>query len=61
MNDAIPSREDCLALMEKLGMRENIVRHSLIVEQVAWRLAKVLLHAGEDLVLPEIAAGALLH
>jgi putative nucleotidyltransferase with HDIG domain len=61
MYDAIPSREDCLALMEELGMWKNIIRHSLIVEQVACSLAEVLLHAGEDLILPEIAAGALLH
>ncbi len=61
MKVTVPSWQDCLALMEEQGMWENIVRHSLLVEQVARSLAEVLLQAGEDLHLSEITAGALLH
>ena len=55
------SRADCLALMEEYGMWDNIVRHSLLVEQVAGVLTEVLLMAGEQLDPLEVMAGALLH
>ena len=55
------SRQDCLALMEAYGMWDNIVRHSLLVEQVAGVLTEVLLKAGENLDPLEVMAGALLH
>ena len=58
---AIPSREDCLAIMEAHGMWENIVRHSLVVESVARGLTTILLKTGEALPLSEITAAALLH
>ena len=35
--------------MEEYGMWDNIVRHSLLVEQVAGVLTEVLLKAGEAL------------
>ncbi len=61
MDQTVPSRGDCLALMEEYGMWENIVRHSLLVEQVTGALTGVLLKAGEDLDPSEVMAGALLH
>lgn len=42
-------------------MWENIVRHSLLVEEVAGVLTDVLIKAGEDLDPNEVTAGALLH
>ena len=47
--------------MEEYGMWDNIVRHSLLVEQVAGVLTEVLLKAGEALDPREVMAGALLH
>jgi putative nucleotidyltransferase with HDIG domain len=57
----IPSREDCLALMEAHGMLPNIREHSLRVTRVAVFLGEALAGAGFPLRLPLIEAGALLH
>jgi putative nucleotidyltransferase with HDIG domain len=61
MKETALSRAECLALMEEFGMWENIVRHSLLVEQVAGVLTDILIQAGEDLDAAEVMAGALLH
>jgi uncharacterized protein len=61
MQTTIPTRDECLFLIEKHGMLPNIVRHSLTVEKVAVFLGHALIKAGEACDLPEIVAGALLH
>jgi uncharacterized protein len=48
-------------LMEKYGMLDNIIAHSIVVEQVASLLARRLRQAGENVVLEKVMAGALMH
>jgi len=57
----LPSKDDCLALMETHGMLPNIREHSFRVTQVAVFLGEALAAAGLPLHLPLIEAGALLH
>jgi uncharacterized protein len=57
----IPTRTDCLALMEQYHMLPHIREHSLLVTAVALRLGTSLQGAGVPLHLPLIEAGALLH
>jgi uncharacterized protein len=57
----IPSRGDCLALMDTHGMLPNIREHSFRVLAVAALLGRALTDAGLTLHLPLIEAGALLH
>ncbi len=57
----LPSREDCLALLEKHGLPEHIVRHSLAVEKVAVFLAKKLQEAGEQIDIDLVSRAAILH
>ena len=58
---AVPSRTDCLALMEQYHMLPHIREHSFLVTTVALRLGNFLEQAGVPLHLPLIEAGALLH
>jgi putative nucleotidyltransferase with HDIG domain len=58
---AIPTRTDCLALMEHYDMLPHIREHSLLVTAVALRVGTSLQEAGVPLHLPLIEAGALLH
>lgn len=58
---AVPDRETCFALWARYAMLPNIMVHSLMVAEVANRLAAALVRAGHDLDLPLIEAGALLH
>jgi len=58
---AVPSRTDCLALMEHYDMLPHIREHSLLVTAVALRVGTSLQEAGISLHLPLIEAGALLH
>jgi uncharacterized protein len=57
----IPSRAECLALMEDQGMLPNIRAHSLQVSQVARVLAVHLPLFSPPLDLALLEAGALLH
>ena len=57
----VPSREECLALMEDQGMLPNIRGHSLQVARVAQTLAVHLPPAHPPLDLALLEAGALLH
>jgi putative nucleotidyltransferase with HDIG domain len=57
----IPSREECLALMEDQGMLPNIRSHSLQVARVAQVLAVHLPASRPPLDLALLEAGALLH
>ena len=61
MEVAVPSRTDCLALMEQYHMLPHIQEHSFLVTAVALRLGNSLEEAGVPLHLPLIEAGALLH
>ncbi|MFZ5448083.1 MAG: HD domain-containing protein [Thermodesulfobacteriota bacterium] len=58
---AIPSRAECLELMDIHEMLPNIREHSFRVTQVAVFLGEALANAGLDLCLPLVEAGALLH
>jgi len=57
----VPSREECLALMEDQGMLPNIRGHSLQVARVARVLAVHLPSFSPPLDLALLEAGALLH
>jgi uncharacterized protein len=57
----IPSKRECLDLMAKYQMRDNIRAHSLVVERVAREISLGLREAGVSLSLRKVAAGALLH
>ena len=57
----VPTVDQCLSLMEKYGMLENIRAHSVVVEKVASLLAQSLRQVGEHLVLEKVTAGALMH
>jgi putative nucleotidyltransferase with HDIG domain len=60
-NISLPSKAQCLDLMEAHGMLPNIREHSLRVTQVAVFLGEALAASGYSLHLPLIEAGALLH
>ena len=57
----IPDRERCLELMERYGMLENIVAHSLEVTKVALFLSLELNKKGQKIDLPLVEAASLLH
>ncbi len=65
MSSNIPSKAQCLALMDQYGMFDNIRAHSLAVAKVAETVLQGLAERnGEDINLPEkglVLAGALLH
>jgi putative nucleotidyltransferase with HDIG domain len=61
MSDLIPSRQECLALMEQESMLSQIKDHSLQVCRVALCLGENLLAHFPKLDLRLIEAGALLH
>ncbi len=51
----------CLELLEKHGVPENVIRHSLRVRDVAVFLAEKLNGKGEEINIEQIESGALLH
>jgi uncharacterized protein len=57
----IPTREECLKLMEQYGMLENIVQHSLEVVKVALFLSVELNKKGQRIDLGLVEAASLLH
>ncbi len=57
----LPSREQCLQLLHKYKVPENIVRHSLQVERVAVFLARKMKQAGEKVDVELVGRAALLH
>jgi putative nucleotidyltransferase with HDIG domain len=65
MPHAIPSKDQCLALMDQFGMLDNIRAHSLTVARVAETLVAGLAETcGKKEELPErelVIAGAMLH
>jgi len=61
MRTKIPSRQECLKLMEEYGMLENIATHSLSVARVALFLAKELNKRGQQVNVDLVRAASLLH
>jgi len=57
----IPTREECLRLMDQYGMLNHIMEHSIEVTKVALCLAAELNRKGEQLDLGLIEAASLLH
>ena len=57
----IPERKECLKILANEGVPEHIVRHSLVVEEIALFLAYGLSNTGIDLDKKLISAGAILH
>jgi len=57
----IPSREECLSLMNRYGMLENIVSHSLEVAKVALFISVELKKKGQRIDLGLVEAASLLH
>ncbi len=57
----IPSREECLSLMSRHGMLENIVSHSLEVAKVALFISVELNKKGRTVDLGLVEAASLLH
>ncbi len=57
----IPTREECMKLIEKYHMPRNIFEHSLLVNKIAMFLAKRLKDVGEPVDLKLVEAASLLH
>ena len=57
----IPTREECLRLMARYGMLENIVSHSLEVAKVALFISSELNKRGQGIDLVLVEAASLLH
>ena len=60
-NTLIPTRDQCLSLMEQVHMPAHIRRHSLQVAEIAVYLGERLNQNSIRLNLPLLEAGALLH
>jgi uncharacterized protein len=58
---ALPSREQCLALMMKHDLRRGMIKHSVMVSKVAVFLAKKLKETGEAVDVDVVERAALLH
>jgi len=59
--EIIPSREECLSLMSRYGMLENIISHSLEVARVALFISAELNKRGQRVDLGLVEAASLLH
>jgi putative nucleotidyltransferase with HDIG domain len=59
--ERIPTREECLMLMARHGMLDNIVEHSLKVAKVALFLSSELNKSGQRIDLQLVEASSLLH
>ena len=57
----VPTRDECLRLMDRYGMLENIVNHSLTVTKVALFLSRELNKKGQGIDLAVVEAASLLH
>jgi HD superfamily phosphodiesterase len=57
----IPSAEKCFELMEKYGMPDNIKAHSIVVEKIAFIIARGNIDAGFDISIEKVIAGSLMH
>jgi uncharacterized protein len=59
--EMIPTRKECLMLMERYGMLDNIVEHSLKVAKVALFISSELKKRGQAIDVPLVEASSLLH
>ncbi|MGO8988861.1 MAG: HD domain-containing protein [bacterium] len=59
--ETIPTREECLRLMEQHGMLEHIIHHSLEVARVAFFLSLELNKKGQRIDIALVEAASLLH
>jgi len=59
--DMIPDRDECRRLMERYGMLDNIIAHSLMVSRVSLLISEGLNQRGQSIDLHLVEAGALLH
>jgi putative nucleotidyltransferase with HDIG domain len=59
--EMIPTKEECLRLMEQYGMLDNIIHHSLEVAKVALFLSLELNKKGQRIDLDLVEAASLLH
>jgi putative nucleotidyltransferase with HDIG domain len=57
----LPSRKECLSLMDEYGMLENIISHSLEVTRVALFLCEELNKRGQQINPDLVEAASLLH
>lgn len=57
----VPSKRECLDLMERYNGRDHIIRHCIRVAEVALSISRELNRRGENLDLDVVEAGALLH
>ncbi|OGP74285.1 MAG: hypothetical protein A2V86_09105 [Deltaproteobacteria bacterium RBG_16_49_23] len=57
----IPTRDDCLRVMVRYAMLENIIDHSIEVARVALFLSTELNRKGQRIDIPLVEAAALLH
>ena len=57
----IPSAEECIELMDKYEMLDNIRAHSFVVEKVANMIARGNIDAGCDISIEKVTAGSLMH
>lgn len=57
----VPRPEECLVLLQKVKVPENVVEHSRVVHRVALYLCQTLNTHGESLDQAKIEAGSLLH
>jgi uncharacterized protein len=57
----VPTREECLRLLDQYQVPEHVLRHSLIVCTVALTLCRELNRSGEALDRDMVQAAALLH
>lgn len=61
MNDKIPSKEECMELLKRYNVPENIVEHSIKVKEVALKIARALEKKGISIDEKLIVAASLLH
>ena len=57
----VPSRGECLELLERYNGKEHIIRHCIKVAELALSIAVALNERGENLNLNVVEAAALLH
>jgi len=57
----IPTRDECLRMMDQYGMLRNIIDHSIVVTKVALYVAMGLKKKGQRIDLSLVEAASLLH
>lgn len=57
----IPDRKKCFSLIKQVRMPDHIIQHSLLVEDIALRLASMCIRRGFEISLELVSTGALLH